>query len=106
MSLIHLTVKHNRTFEEARTQLQTAVQEVQTRFGYMLQRVEWSADRDRAKLFGTGFEVEMRVDPQEVHVSADLPFLGGLLSGPFVAGLKGIVQQTFHKQLPSGSGGG
>jgi hypothetical protein len=32
-------------------------------------------------------------------LSADLPFLGGLLGGPFVAGLKGIVQQTFQKQL-------
>jgi len=99
MSLINLTVKHNRTLEEARTQLETVVHEVQMRFGSLLQRVEWSADRDQVKLLGTGFEVEMRVDPQEVHVSADLPFLGGLLGGPFVAGLKGIVQQTFHKQL-------
>jgi Putative polyhydroxyalkanoic acid system protein (PHA_gran_rgn) len=99
MSLIHLTVKHNRTLEEARAQLEMAVNEVQTRFGSMVQRVEWSGDRDQVKLFGTGFEVEMRVDPQELHVSADLPFLGGILGGPLVTGLKGIVQQTFHKQL-------
>ena len=99
MSLIKLTVKHNRTLEEARIQLETAVNEVQNRFGTMLQRVEWSADRDTVKMYGSGFEVEMRVDAQEVHVTADLPFLGGLLSSPFVAGLKGIVQQTFHKQL-------
>lgn len=99
MSLIKLSVKHNRTLEEARTQLAAAVNQVQTRFGSLVQRVVWSADHEMVKLYGTGFEVEMRVDAQEVHVDADLPFLGGLLGGPFVAGLKSIVQQTFHKQL-------
>ena len=99
MSLIKLSVKHNRSLEEARTQLKTAVHQVQGRFGSMLQRVEWSADGDTVKMYGTGFEVEMYVDAQEVHVTADLPFLGGLLGKPFVAGLKSIVQQTFHKQL-------
>src|SRR5437764_5557126 len=79
MSLIKLSVKHNRTREEARTQLQTAVSDVRSRFGSMVQRVETSADRDTVKMFGTGFEVELRVDDQEVHVRADLPFLGGLL---------------------------
>jgi hypothetical protein len=99
MSLIKLSVKHNRTRDEARTQLETAVNEVRTRFGSMVQRVEWSADREMVKLYGTGFEVEMRVDAEEVHVTADLPFLAGLLGSPFVTGLKGIVQQTFQKQL-------
>jgi hypothetical protein len=99
MSLIKLSLKHNRSLEAARTQLETAVNQVQSRFGSMLQRVEWSADRNIVKMYGTGFEVEMYVDAQEVHVNADLPFLGGLLGNPFVAGLKSIVQQTFHKRL-------
>lgn len=42
----------------------------------------------------------MEVDAQEVHVSGDLPLLGGLLGAPVVTGLKQIVQQTFQKQLP------
>jgi hypothetical protein len=99
MSLIKLSVKHNRTIVEARSELETAVNEVRTRFGAMVQRVEWSPDREMVKLYGTGFEVEMRVDAQEVHVAADLPFLAGLLGSRFVTGLKGIVQQTFQKQL-------
>jgi hypothetical protein len=99
MSLIKLSVKHNRSLEEARAQLETAVNQVRNRFGRMLQRVEWSADRATVKMYGAGFEVDMHVDHQDVHVSADLPFLGGLLGSPFIAGLKGIVQQTFHKQL-------
>ena len=91
MSLIQLSVKHNRTREEARSQLETAVQEVRNRFGSMVQRVEWSSDRYAVKMVGTGFEAEMHVDAQEVHVSADLPFLGGLLGSPFVlAGVRSI----------------
>ena len=58
MSLIKLSVKHNRSLEEARTQLETAVNQVQSRFGSMLRRVEWSANRDTVKMYGTGFEVE------------------------------------------------
>ena len=99
MSVLRLSVKHNRTLEQARSQLETAVSEVQTRFGSMVRRVEWSADHDTVKIHGAGVQVEMRVDAQEVHVEADVPLLARLLGGPFVSGLKGIVQQTFHKQL-------
>jgi hypothetical protein len=99
MSLINLSVKHNRTQEAARSQLETAVDQVRSKFGHIVQWVEWSADRNSVHINGTGFEIEMHVDAQDVHVSGDLPFLGGLLGGPFVAGLKAIVQQTFHKQL-------
>src|SRR5947209_15537823 len=99
MSLIRLSLKHNRTRDQARTQLETAVDAVRNRFGVLLQRVAWSADRETVKLDGTGFQVEMRVDAEEVHVTADLPFLGALLGQPFMAALEGIVEQTFHKQL-------
>ena len=99
MSHIKLSVKHNRSLEEARNQMETAVHEMQSRFGALLHRVDWSADRDAVTMYGSGFEAEMRVDAQEVHVTADLPFLTGLLGSPFVAGLKGIVEQTFHKRL-------
>jgi hypothetical protein len=65
----------------------------------MIQHVEWSADRNSVRLSGTGFTVDMRLDALEVHVTADVPLLGGLLSSPLVAGLKQIVQQTFQRQL-------
>jgi hypothetical protein len=100
MALINLSVKHGRTLDEARRLLEKAVQEAQTRFGPMIQRIDWSADRSSVKLFGVGFEAEMRVDAVDVHVSGDMPFLGNLLSGPMVSGLKGIIQQTFQKRLP------
>ena len=30
---------------------------------------------------------------------ADVTGLGGLLGGPIVAGIKGVLEQTFHKRL-------
>ena len=102
MSLINLSVKHGRTLEEARTKLETTVQEVRTRFSSLVQRVEWAADHNRVKLFGPGYEVEMWVDAQDLHVVGDFPLLGGLLGNPLLSGLKGLIQHNFQKQLPGG----
>jgi hypothetical protein len=99
MPLINLSVKHERTLEEARSQLETAVQRVHSQFGALIRQVRWSVDRSQVRLDGMGFWVEMWVDAYEVHVSGDLPLLGALLGSPLVAGLKQIVQQTFQKRL-------
>ncbi len=99
MSALQLTVKHGRSLEEARMQLERAVGEVRSRFGLMVQRVDWSADHNQVTLAGTGFVVEMRVDPTNVYVTGDIPILGKLLGSPLVAGLKQIVQQNFQKRL-------
>ena len=96
---INLTVKHGRTWAEARSHLQRVVNEVQTKFGALVQRVEWSADQNSVQLFGTGFEIEMRVDAHQVYVTGNVPFLGKLLGGPLVSGLKQLVEQTFQKRL-------
>ena len=100
MPLINLTVAHGRTLDEARQRLESAVQQISGQFGAVIRRVEWTADRTRVKLEGTGVRVEMWVDAQDVHAEGDLPFIGALLGGPLAAGLKQIVQQTFQKRLP------
>ena len=100
MSLINLTFQHGQTLEEARRRLETTVHQVSGQFGALVRRVEWAADRNRVKLEGVGFWVEMWVDSQAVHATGDVPILGGLLGGSLGAGLKQIVQQTFQKKLP------
>jgi hypothetical protein len=50
MPLIDLTLQHGRTLDEARRRLEMTVNEVTGKFGSMVQRVEWAADRSRAKL--------------------------------------------------------
>jgi Putative polyhydroxyalkanoic acid system protein (PHA_gran_rgn) len=99
MSALQLTVKHGRTLEEARKQLEHAVDEVRGRFALLIHRVEWADDRNSVILSGTGFFVEMRVDAQDVYVTGDIPLLGQLLGGPLASGVKKIVRQTFQKRL-------
>lgn len=99
MALINLTVKHGRTLEGARAGLEQVVSQALAHYGPMVQRVEWSEDRNRVTLSGSGFQVELRVDGQEAHVSGDIPILGQLLAGPVTAGLRGILENTFRKRL-------
>ena len=100
MPLIDLTLQHGRTLEEARRRLEMTVNEINGKFGSMIQRTEWAPDRGRVKLSGVGFWMEMWVDPQAFHATGDIPMLGRLLSGPLMSGLRQIVQQTFQKTLP------
>jgi hypothetical protein len=100
MPLINLSVKHGQTLEEARSHLETAVHKVHSQFKALVRQVAWSADRNRVRLDGVGFWVDMWVDAQEVHVSGDIPLLGRLLGGRAATSLQQIVQQTFQKKLP------
>jgi hypothetical protein len=100
MPLINLSFRHGRTLEEARSHLNETVHEVQQRFGALIRHSEWSTDRSRVRLDGTGFWIELWVDAQEFYASGDIPLLGGLLGSPLVTELKQIVQRTFQKQLP------
>ncbi|OAI42276.1 hypothetical protein AYO40_00085 [Planctomycetaceae bacterium SCGC AG-212-D15] len=99
MSLLEMTVKHGRTCEEARQALEHAVNDVRARFGAMIDKVEWSEDRNAVLMSGTGCTAEIRVTALDVHVRADVPFLSGLLGAPVVEGLKQIIHRNFQKQL-------
>ena len=99
MSAIKLAIKHGQTLEVARQRLQLTVDELMKNYGIFVQRVEWAADCESVKVFGTGFELQMRVDAQEVHVAADIPLLQGFFGSPIVTELKAIFQKTFQKLL-------
>lgn len=104
MPLITLSVQHGHTFDEARERLETAVHEVTSRFGTLVRRVEWSTDRSQVRLEGIGFWIEMQIDAQAVHVSADIPVLDRLLGSSVTTSLKEILQRTFQPKLPGGNG--
>ncbi len=99
MSLINLSFNHGQSLDAARADLEKAVEDVRAKLGPMVRGVEWAADRNSVRLSGTGFKADMRVDPEEIHVAMDVPVLGSLLGNPIAAGVKEILQKTFHKQL-------
>ena len=99
MPLINLSLEHGRTMDEARASLEKAVDDIQRGFGAMVQRVAWTGDRDRVRIEGPGFWVEMSVDARHVHATGDIPMLAGLLGGPLGGGLKRVLEHRFKKQL-------
>ena len=103
MSLIHLSVQHGHTFDEAKRRLETAVHEIQNQSGTLVRQAEWSTDRSQVRLEGSGFWIEMQVDVQAVHVSVDVPVLGRLLGGSITSRLQEIVQSAFQFKLPEGN---
>jgi hypothetical protein len=99
MSIVNVSLKHGRNISEARSSLEKAVTDVQGLFGPMIQRADWSSDRNRVRINGSGFWVEMRVDDEHVYATGDIPFLSGLLGGPLGGGLKKILEERFRKRL-------
>jgi hypothetical protein len=98
--LINVTLQHGRTLDEAKVRLEQAVQRLSGQFGAFVRHVEWSAARDRVKLDGAGFWVELSVDGTAVHAVGDIVALAGLLGGQLPAGVRRILEQAFMKRLP------
>jgi hypothetical protein len=97
MPLLNLMLQHGRTLENERRGLE--VHRVSGQFSTLVRRTEWTPDRQRVRLEGAGFWLEMWVDAQAVHAMGDIPIVAGLLGGHLAEGLKQIVQQTFQKKL-------
>lgn len=99
MSLITLAIKHGQTADQAQQSLRAAVGDVSTRFGPMIERVQWATDGRGVEVIGRGFDIQMKVDDQDVHVAGNIALLGKLLGTPLMTGIKGILQNTFQKRL-------
>ena len=99
MSVINLSLKHGRTQEEARGQLEKVVHEVSGRFASLVHRVDWSDDRNAVTVAGNGFEARMWVDADSFHLTGDIPLLGTLFSGPLGQALRGIAERHFPPRL-------
>lgn len=99
MSLIKLAIKHGQTADQAQQRLRTAVADVSTRFAPLIERVQWATDGRTVDVIGRGFDIQMNVDEQDVHVAGNIELLGKLLGTPLLTGIKGILQNTFQKRL-------
>lgn len=93
--------------------MQAAVAEAQTKFAGMVSEVKWSPDKTGVTLTGPGVVVQLRVDAEQVHATADIPLLGMLGGGlaksgigkTVADGLRGLVARHFPKGLPNHSPG-
>lgn len=103
MPLVNVSVKHNTTYDDAKTRLEGAVADVQGRFASVVKNIEWAPDRTAVKLTGPGVIVDLRIDAENVHASGDVPLLnllGGGIKQRISDGLKGALQRHFPKGIP------
>lgn len=100
MSLIDLRLQHGQPVDEARRRLHSTVDELHRQLGSAIRSTSWSPDRDRVRLEGVGFWVEMAVDAQTLHATGDILLLGRLLGGEMRASLQRALERTFQKSLP------
>ncbi len=93
MPLIDLKIQHGQSFDSARGRLETAVGDVQKKFGAVVRTVAWSPARDSVSLQGPGIKLDIRVDPTEVHVQGDLPLIASLMGGS--GGVRKMIESAF-----------
>ncbi len=103
MPLVNVSVKHNTTFDDAKSRLEQAVADVQGKFASVVRNIAWSPDRTAVKLTGPGVIVDLSVDAEHVHATGDVPLLnllGGGIGKRISEGLKGTLQRHFPKGIP------
>ena len=90
MAQLNIAIDHGQTLEAARINFERAVPVAQTRFSTWIHRLEWSTDRTKVTLFGTGYAVELSYDDQKVYARGTVPLAFKLLEGP----IKAFIAQT------------
>lgn len=96
MPLMNFSVKHNRTLDDAKARMASAIDQIRRQYGPLIQRVDWSPDRDHVTLTATGAVADLRVDAQDVHATVDIPLLSALLGGQIADRLKEVVQKQLE----------
>jgi hypothetical protein len=98
MAALNRTFKHGQTWELAKANFETGIRNAEARHGAHFRSIEWSDDRTSARLRGKGFELHVRVDPECVHVTGQVPFFMKAFEGPLMR----FIAETFQEP---GSGG-
>ena len=93
MALLNMSFEHGQTWDVARERFELGITEAEAKFGQYIKSVEWGADRTSAKLKGSGFEVELRVDLENVHATGTIPFFAKFLEKP----VRKFLEETFKR---------
>lgn len=90
MADISLQKKHGMSLEDAKAKVYEVVTSLQEKMDY-IDTVDWSADKTAAKVKGTGFSGQFKVDETNVSVDIDLKL--------FVKPLKGKIADKVQRNL-------
>jgi hypothetical protein len=91
MPAVNLSFEHGQSYDAARTNFEKGITQAQAKFGMFIHKVVWSDDRTSARLTGTGFEVDLRLDESMVHATGHVPIFLRFLEGP----IRKFLAKTF-----------
>ena len=94
MAAFQMSFPHGQSWEDAKANFIKGINDANTKFGSHFKRLEWSDDKTAAKLSGTGFDVNLKVDVQAVHADGHMPWLAKVaIEKP----LRHFLEETFKK---------
>ena len=73
MPPVNLSFEHGKSYDTARRNFEKGITHAHAKFGMFIHTVVWSDDRTSARLTGTGFEVNLRLDESMVHATGRVP---------------------------------
>ncbi len=102
MSEVNVSFDHGQSWEDAQANFRHAIDEAVKQYGKHFNTVAWSADKTAATLSGTGWRLDIKVDPKKVHVTGHVPFFLRFLEKPVMK----FVEQHFKapKAVPPPAG--
>jgi hypothetical protein len=101
MPPVNLSFEHGQSYDTARRNFEKGITHAQAKFGKFIHSVVWSDDSTSARLTGTGFEIDLRLDESMVYATGRVPIFLRFLEGP----VRKFLAETF-KDGGKGTGGG
>ena len=90
MAALNMSVKHGQGLDVARANFEKGITSAQSQYGKYIRQVDWSDDRNSARLSGKGFSVDLTLDAESVHATGEVPFFVRFMEGP----IRKFVEQT------------
>lgn len=91
MADISLKHPHGLSLDDAKIKVEQIVQDVQSEFPALVDKINWNGDKTQASVKGKGFDGDFRVDDTNVGIDINLK----LFAKPF----KGKVQEKIQSRV-------
>lgn len=94
MANLDMVIEHGQTPEAAKAHFERAIDTATKEHSRWIHRADWSPDRTKVTLHGTGYEVVLSYDDQKVYARGKVPLAFKFLEGP----VKSFIKKTLESK--------
>jgi hypothetical protein len=98
MAQIQRSIPHGQSWEAARVNFVRGIDRAIAEHGKHFNPAEWNADKTAVRLTGTGFALNLNVDPTSVHVTGNIPFFLKFLEGPVLKSVEDFIRTSAEQE--------